>query len=315
LESEESQKVKSFDLGGRVRAMWSAAKFYALGLIERIDQNHVLLNAGGLTFSIFVCVIPLILIVFTGLGIMYSGPEVKTEIESFIDRAIPYPQYAVLAKQIVLGMAEEFRVHRNLSGLIGAVGLLIAASGLFSSMRTVLNVAYRVKSGPSVLVGKLQDFLMTLAVVCAFLFSMLILPVWESVVDSAQKIGLNGLHLGGLGDILANVVSLVVVFLMFGAVYTTVPARRQPMRVVLVSAAVAAVFWEAAKELFGWYLTNLATFTRVYGAYTFLIVIGFWIYYSAVLFAIGAELGQLYRERRRILRHRPSRDGRYRFFR
>ena len=114
---------------------------------------------------------------------------------------------------------------------------------------------------------------------------------------------------------MANVVSLVVVFLMFGAVYTLVPAKRQPIRIVLVSAAVAALFWEIAKELFGWYLTNLASFTRVYGAYTFLIVIGFWVYYSAVLFAAGAEIGQLHRERRRIMRHAPPPDGRYRFFR
>lgn len=315
MEHPEAKESAAFDFRDRLRRLRSAVKFYVLGLIERVDNNHLLLNAGGLTFSIFVCVIPLILIVFTGLGMMYSGPEVRTEIESFIERAIPYPQYASLAKDLVLGMAEEFRVHRGLSGVIGVVGLLIAASGLFSSMRTVLNVAYKVKSGPSVIVGKLRDFLLTLAVVCVFLLSMLVLPVWESVVDSAQQLGLGHLHLGSLFDVLANVVSLVVVFLMFGAVYTVVPARRQPVRVVFVSAAVAAVFWEIAKELFGWYLTNLATFSKVYGAYTFLIVIGFWIYYSAVLFAVGAELGQLYRERRRMLRHVPPPDGRYRFFR
>jgi len=40
--------------------------------------------------------------------------------------------------------------------------------------------------------------------------------------------------------------------------------------------------------------------TRVYGAYTLLIAVVFWIYYSAVVFIVGAEIGQLYRERARI---------------
>jgi len=315
MKREETQEVVSYDIKRRGQAVWSALKYYFLELIERADQHNVLLNAGGLTFSIFVCVIPLILIVFTLLGILYSGPEVKVEVESFIDRAIPYPEYALLAKQVVLGMAEEFRLHRSLSGLVGAIGLIIAASGLFSSMRTVLNIAYKVKSGSSVLIGKLRDFLLTLAVVCVFLFSMLVLPVWESILESARRIGLGELDLGGLSALLTNVISLIVVFLMFGAVYTLVPGRRQPMRVVLVSAGIAALFWEVAKQLFGWYLTSLANFSRVYGAYTFLIVIGFWMYYSAVLFAVAAELGQLYRERRRMLRHVPPPDGRYRFFR
>ena len=283
----------------RRKRFWSATKYYAVGLIDRIDQHHVLLNSGGLTFSIFVCIIPLILIVFTLVGIMFNEPLVRGEIESFIDRAIPYEQYASLSKQLVLEMAREFRLHRSLSGAIGVIGLLFAASGLFSSMRTILNTAFQINGGPSVWIGKLRDFLATFAVVLVFLAVLTILPAWEAVIEIINESWLGGaLQMGGLLDILINVFSFVLVFIVFGAVYTLVPSKRQSVRVTIASALVAAFFWEVAKELFGIYLSNIASFKRVYGAYAFLVVIGFWIYYTSVIFAAGAELGSLYGKRR-----------------
>ena len=43
---------------------------------------------------------------------------------------------------------------------------------------------------------------------------------------------------------------------------------------------------------------HVATFKKIYGAYVAAIVVVFWIYYTAIVFIIGAEIGQLYRERR-----------------
>jgi membrane protein len=183
-------------------------------------------------------------------------------------------------------------------------------------MRTILDVAYHVKAGASVLVSKLRDFLSTLVVAIVFLLSLTVLPVWEAAIDAAQSLGIvSVLNLGGLFDILVNVLSFILVLLVFGGVYTLVPSRRQPFRIVLVSASAAAILWEIAKEGFGIYITNVASFNRVYGAYAFLIIIGFWIYYTSVVFAIGAEIGQLYRERRRQHKERQAAGGHYRFFR
>ena len=80
--------------------------------------------------------------------------------------------------------------------------------------------------------------------------------------------------------------------------YAFVAYDRLPKRVVFVSSVSAAVLWEAAKQLFGYYITNFATLSKIYGTYIFLIVILFWIYYSSIIFIISAHIGQLFRERR-----------------
>ena len=69
-------------------------------------------------------------------------------------------------------------------------------------------------------------------------------------------------------------------------------------RVAAISALSAAFLWQAAEQLFGIYIAHAATLKRVYGAFTLLIVVALWIYYSSIVFIIAAEIGQIYRERR-----------------
>lgn len=68
-------------------------------------------------------------------------------------------------------------------------------------------------------------------------------------------------------------------------------------RSVLIGALWAALLWVGAKVLFGYYLTQFQTFPRIYGAYALGVVVAFWIYYTAVVFIIGAEVGKLFDER------------------
>ena len=68
-------------------------------------------------------------------------------------------------------------------------------------------------------------------------------------------------------------------------------------RSVLIGALWASILWVTAKIIFGVYLSTFTTFSRIYGAYAFVIVIAFWIYYTSAVFIIGAEVGKLFDER------------------
>jgi membrane protein len=89
-----------------------------------------------------------------------------------------------------------------------------------------------------------------------------------------------------------------LIFIVFAVLYFSVPLKKIGKRATLVSALWAALLWEAAKQLFGFYLHNYAAFGRIYGAYALGVVVAFWIYYSSVVFIIGAEIGRLFYERR-----------------
>ena len=61
---------------------------------------------------------------------------------------------------------------------------------------------------------------------------------------------------------------------------------------MFVGAFWAALLWETAKQLFGFYLYNFAAFGKIYGAYALVVVVAFWIFYASIVFIIGAEIGK-----------------------
>lgn len=292
----------------RLKSPGPFLRHYLGGLYHRIDEHHVFLLAGGLAFSLFVCIVPFVLIVFSVLGLILEASSLEQEIISYVDKFIPYEQYASFVKQIIFSRLDEFRIYKNIAGYIGVVGLLFAASSLFSSMRTVLNRVYCVDISKHVVIAKLRDLGMILLVLLFFLVSTTSLPLLEIIKDSAYKIKiLEFFRLSFVQNILFSVASFSIVFIMFFTLYYLVPYDKLGKRVTAISALSATVLWEIAKQAFGYYITNFASLTRVYGTYVLMIVVVFWIYYSSITFILGAEIGQLYRERRERLRKSPSR--------
>lgn len=102
---------------------------------------------------------------------------------------------------------------------------------------------------------------------------------------------------GLFSHLIFSLLSLLLIFIVFNVLYFTVPLRKLGRKATFMSALWAAILWEAAKQLFGYYLYNFAAFNRIYGAYALIVVVAFWIYYSSVVFIIGAEIGFLYFER------------------
>ena len=84
--------------------------------------------------------------------------------------------------------------------------------------------------------------------------------------------------------------------------YVFVPERRTPLRVAVLSAVATAVLWSAAQYLFGVYIQHAVNLRRIYGAYLMAIAVVFWVYYSSLVFILGAEFGQLSRRRKALAR-------------
>lgn len=274
-------------------------KHYFGGLYTRIGENHIFLLGSGLAFSAIMCIIPFVLILIYLLGHLLESSSVTNQIDLFIDTIIPYTQYAAYVKRVIFTRADEVVAYKNLAGYIGAFGLLFAASGLFSSMRTGLNVVFKSPGAKRAYIGKLRDLGMVLLVAIFFVLSTAILPIFEAVKDSAGKVRIfRFFQLSGLEGTAFSIGSFIAIFVLFFALYNLIPHKKPGFKVPAVGALWAALLWTAAKEVFGYYITNVATMKKVYGTYMLFIVVTLWIYYTSVIFLIGAQIAQLYRERR-----------------
>ena len=273
-------------------------KHYFGGLYDRTDRHHLYLLSGGLAFSLFVCIVPMTLIIFWLLGKFLNSVEVEQQIVTLIDTVIPYDTYAQFVKEIIFDRVKEVVEYRNIAGWVGIIGLFFAASGFASSLRTILNKVNGTDIDINIFLGKLRDFLVILIIVLVFLALILTLPILDFLVSFAQTTPyLQVFNQPIFHRVFTASFSFFIMFLIFAVIYKFMPTKKIRKRSVAVGAIWAAIFWVGAKILFGIYLSNFTTFSRIYGAYALGIVVAFWIYYTAAVFILGAEIGKLFDER------------------
>ncbi len=281
-----------------LKSIWLFIKHYFGGLYDRTDRHHVFLLAGGLAFSLFTCIIPLVLIVFWILGNFLSSEEVELQIINLINTVIPYDEYAEFTRQIIFSRVYEIVEFKNTAGVIGFVGLFFAASGFFSSMRTVLNKIFGTEVDVNFFLGKLRDFLFIMLAILLFFFSTLALPIVEVLRKISESTSyLQIFNHPVFQQIYTIIISFALILFLMYLFYRVIPTKKIRRISALVGAAWSSLLWVGAKILFGYYITHYQTWGRIYGTYTLIIVIAFWIYYTAAVFIIGAEIGKLFDER------------------
>lgn len=289
------KQIKSFNYDN----IWQFIRYYAVGIYNRANENHLFLFAAGLAFSLLICIMPFILLLISLLGNLLENESIRSQLAIFFKTVIPYSSYADFVNNVVENRVEEIKNYKNVAGYIGLVGLFFAASGFFATLRTILNRSFQVTKSKHFLIGKLRDFAMILTLVFAFLITTIILPFWEALLNAIPRIAeIPFIDVNFISRTVSVFSSPILLFVIFFIFYKLIPYGRMSKKVVAVSALWATVLWTLAEMLFGYFLVNFAAFNRIYGTYVFLIVVIFWIYYSAIVFLLGAQIGQLYRERR-----------------
>ena len=89
----------------------------------------------------------------------------------------------------------------------------------------------------------------------------------------------------------------LVMALALCALYLLALGRR-PVRRVAPGAAAALVAWMAISTVFSYYVEHLADYTRLYGSVTAVVVTLLWLYMSAMVLILGAELNAVLRRKR-----------------
>ncbi len=82
--------------------------------------------------------------------------------------------------------------------------------------------------------------------------------------------------------------SLLLSTIMFYLGYRYVPYRRVRVGPALAGAVVASGLWEVAKQLFRLYIRRIGVYDQLYGPLGVLMACVMFVYYSAVVFTLGA---------------------------
>ncbi len=84
-------------------------------------------------------------------------------------------------------------------------------------------------------------------------------------------------------------IAMLTSIAFIGLIYHHALPKTQSWRRVLPGAVMATLMWFPATMLFGWYVTNYATYKVVYGSLSAAIALLVWMYILSVIMLLGAE--------------------------
>jgi membrane protein len=265
--------------GGTGRLLWMALK--------RFNRDNGFFLASAITFNFLICLIPLALILLAIFGSFLHGDQrIATEIQRYVARAFP------ASDPRILETLENIMQDRRIVGILGLGVLTWAATWIFGSLRTALNIVYRVKKGRGLVHGFALDVFMVLVSGVLLLVSM----VTSSVMFFLQAGVARFLNIGpftqfSLKYLLPFTLTLAMSFL----IYKIVPNRKVSWKPALYGALVFAVLWEVAKHLFAWYIASVgeARYSMIYGSLGTVAIFFLWVYYSSAILILGGETAHL----------------------
>jgi membrane protein len=248
----------------------------------------------ALAFYTILSLSPLVIIVVALAGLIFSRSTAQAHILSQVQGMIG--QDGGKAVESMLANAQK-PAAGILGTIVGILSLLFGASGVFTELRSALNLIWEVKPDEtSGVVALLRERFFSFGMVLSIGFLLLVSLVVSTVLAAIGKFfgGLLPIPSPALA-ILNFLLSYVGVAILFGLIFRFVPEAKVRWQNIWLGALVTAMFFTIGKTLIGLYLGK-SSVGSAYGAAGSVIVVIVWVYYSAQIFFFGAEFTHAYTE-------------------
>ena len=271
-----------------LRTAW---RVFRAGFAGWWNDNLSRLGASLAYYTLFA--IAPVLVIAIGIAGLAFGPEaVRGEIVHQVDDLIGME--GGRAVQALLKGASNHSAG-VLATVIGSITFLLTATGAFLELQYALNTIWRVKPKAS---SRLRDFLMqrlvSFGIVVAIGFLLLV-----SLAVSAALAALSGwlnASVPGIATVWIGVnliISVAVITLLFALLYKVLPDVDLDWRDVWIGALITACLFSVGKTLIGLYIGHSSAASS-YGAAGSVVILLLWVYYSAQVVLIGAEMTRAY---------------------
>ncbi|QDV85878.1 YihY/virulence factor BrkB family protein [Stieleria magnilauensis] len=200
---------------------------------------------------------------------------------------------SVAVKQI----ADILQSNHDMGGhwwkaLLGLAGIIVGATGVVAALQDAINRVWHVRPDPdrSTILTWLSKRLLSMLMIVGLGFLLL-----ASILISAAlsyfgtKIG-NFVDLGDAYAIVVNyAMQTLIPLIVFAAIFKFMPDAIVRWRDVLFGAVVTTVLFWIGRFALQWYLANSNPAAHLGSAAASLVVFLVWIYYTSMIFLLGAE--------------------------
>jgi len=283
-----------------VRLGWTLLD-YVKRVWDNSGEDNIFFLAGGIAFNILLAFVPFVLLLVTGVAyFLRQSPDASSaEVSALVGRLLPQsPAAASTVNQL---LTDVVRASGSV-GAFSAIGFVWFTTRLFGSLRSVLAEVFDIEQDRGIVEGKLFDIRLTITsalLVVAYTFVSAYLAIATTRgIAVLRATGLRENVMGQLEYTIGRLVAFSLITLMFWALYKFLPNRRIRPRTALVAAIFTSVLFEIARNLFTAYVQSFNPGSLYTGTLAAIVILVFWVYYAALIFILGGEVGQVYELRR-----------------
>jgi membrane protein len=284
-----------------VRLGWTL-RDYAKRVWDNSGEDKVFFLAGGIAFNILLAAVPFVLLLVSGLAYFLdqSADASSAEVSALVARLLP--QNSATSAQFVNDLLTDVVKAAGAVGVWSALGFAWFTTRLFGSLRSVLAEVFDIEQDRGIIEGKLFDIrltlIATLLIVAYTALSAYLAVATTRGIAVLRATGLRENVMGGVEYTLGRIVAYVVFLLMFFALYKFLPKRRIRWQTALVAAVFTGTLFEIARSVFTAYVQSFNPGSFYTGTIAALVILVFWVYYAALIFILGGEVGRVYELRR-----------------
>ncbi|MFC1893400.1 YihY/virulence factor BrkB family protein [Chloroflexota bacterium] len=238
--------------------------------------------AAGLAYYALLAMFPFTLGLLAILGYYLPLANMQEEMLGVLKNVL------LLPPELIERNVSKIIEFRNALGVVSIIILLWAISGVFGALNRSMNQAWNVQRDRNYLIRKFRDLLMALSA-----GTLLLLSIETNSLFPILR-GLGIIEASLFLDIAGKLLSMLFVGIAFILIYKFVPNEKIRWKYIWPGTIFGIVFFDAAKSLFVVYLANFANYEMIYGSIASVIVLLVWIYYSAIILIVGAELNSEY---------------------
>ncbi len=292
------------------RRLWAGVKDYARRIWENAGEDEIFFLTSAVAFNILLAAVPFVLLLLAGLGywLNHSALQSRADVWAFVEALLP-PHAETDTSPYHKVIDEIIRTRRSI-GVISGIAFIWLSTRLFGTLRSALAHVFDVREQRSILSGKAYDIGLTVAATALFIaytgLSTYLRLATSRGVEAIAALGLRNEIMGRLEYIVASSIATAAIAVMFFALYKFLPNRPIRWQPAAVGALVTTLLLQLAKVLFDRYLRSLNPGSLYAGTLYAVVIVVFWVYYGALIFLIGGEVGQVYDVRRAMRLQRET---------
>lgn len=252
---------------------------------QQLGKDRVLLVAAGVTFYVLLALFPALTALVSIYGI-FADPQMVIEHVEAMSDFMPEGAVDIIGGQMAR-IAEQPSGQLNL-GFIGGLAITLwSANNGMKALFQATNVAYNEEEDRGFVRLTATTFLLTLGAIALLILTLsaiVVLPILLGFVGLDEWT--SALLQYGRWPVL-----FIVIIGGIAILYRVGPSRASAQwRWLMPGSIAAAVMWLVTSLLFSWYVANFDSYNETYGSLGAVIAFMVWIWLSATIIIMGAEL-------------------------